>query len=346
MGLKGERVRALVTGGTGFLGAHLVRSLMAQGDSVRVLTRSHPKGRTLTEQGVEVVIGDITDRAALKLAIEGVDVVYHLAGKLYVQGVPEREYESAHVEGTRAVLAVSGEIANLSRFVHVSTTGVLGPTGDQPANEDRSAAPSNIYERTKWQAELLVREAIEKGFPAVIVRPGLVYGPGDMHLLGFFRAIQRGFFRPIGSKPIWLHPIYVADHTKALLSSAYSQQALGECFHIAGAEPVTVSEFAAAIAVALGKRPPHGYYPLPVARLAAGISGLLPAGMQAWAPLTRSRVDFLSHNRVYDVSKARNLLGFSADTALAFGLAKTASWYWHQGYLPAHGNSAVKQALA
>jgi len=326
-------MRVLVTGGTGFLGQHLVQRLLAKGAWVCVLTRSSAKAERLARLGAEPVVGEITDHRALRVALRGAERVYHLAGRLLVPGVPTPEYHRTHVEGTRTLLACCREQPGLRRFIHVSTTGVLGATGERPADEDAPYAPTNPYEQTKMEAELLVRAALEQGFPAVLVRPGLVYGPGDLHLLGFFQAIQRGLFRPIGNRPVWLHPIYVADMTEALLRCGEHPQAVGECFHIADPEPVTVATLAATIAAALGRRPPRGTIPLPVARAVAVVGEMLPFGLKRFAPLTRSRLDFLTHSRVYDVTKAQRLLDFVATTELPVGIARTVAWYRQQGYL-------------
>jgi nucleoside-diphosphate-sugar epimerase len=185
---------------------------------------------------------------------------------------------------------------------------------------------------------LLVREASQGGFPAVIVRPGLVYGPGDLHLLGFFQAIQRRLFRPIGHQPVWLHPIYIDDMTAALVHCGRHPRAVGECLHIAGRQPVTLAALAATIASTLGVAPPRGWIPLPVAWALATITDLLPGGVRQHAPLTRSRLDFLTHSRVYDVTKAQRLLGFVAATDLAEGIARTVAWYRAEGYLPKYRN--------
>ena len=131
---------------------------------------------------------------------DGVAVVYHLAGRLLAPGVPAAEYRRTHVEGTKLLLARCREEPGLERFVHCSTTGVLGVTGNRPADEDAPFRPTNVYEATKAEAELAVREAWRDGFPAVIARPGLVYGPGDLHLLAFFRSVLRRRFRPIGRR--------------------------------------------------------------------------------------------------------------------------------------------------
>jgi nucleoside-diphosphate-sugar epimerase len=328
-------MRVLVTGATGFLGTHLVRRLLAEGPCVRVLARSATKAQPLLQEGVELVVGEITDDDALCAALDDVAVVYHLAGRLFMPGVPTATYYTTHVEGTRTLLAACRARPWLERFVHCSTTGVLGATGDHAADEAAPYRPTNAYEQTKAQAEVLVRAAAQEGIPAVIVRPGLVYGPGDLHLLGFFRAIQRRQFRPIGRRPVWLHPIYIDDLTEALVRCGQHPRALGECFHLADQEPVTLARLAATIATAIGVAPPRGRIPLPLARAVALAGDLIPARLQLLAPLTRSRLDFLTHSRVYSVAKARQVLGFAAAIDLPTGIGRSVAWYRQHGYLPA-----------
>jgi dihydroflavonol-4-reductase len=323
----------LVTGATGFLGTTLVRRLLSRGTRVRVLARSPAKAKPLQDRGAEVVVGDITDTAAVAAASEGATVVYHLAGRLFAPGIPATEYHRTHVEGTELLLARCHEESSLQRFVHCSTTGVLGVTGHRPADETAPCRPTNAYEATKAEAELAVRERSRDGFPAVIARPGLVYGPGDLHLLPFFRAVLRRQFRPIGRRSVWLHPIYIDDMVEALVRCGELPEAVGECFHLAGREPVPLAGLAHAIARAAGTRMSRGYIPLPAARALAVVGDRLPPDVRRSAPLTRGRLDFLTHSRVYDVTKARRLLGFAAVTDLPAGAAHSVAWYREQGYL-------------
>lgn len=334
----------LVTGGTGFLGAALTRRLLADGTPVRVLARSPARARPLAGLGASVVAGDVTDETAVRAALDGARVVYHLAGPLLVPGVPVAEYQRAHVTGTRVVLDCCARAPGLGRLVHCSTTGVLGVTGRQPAAEDAPWGPGNAYERAKADAEAEVRRRGAAGLPVVIARPGLVYGPGDLHLLSFFRAIQRGLFLPIGRRPAWLHPVYLDDMTEALVRCGELPAAIGECFHLAGTMPVPIAGLAREIARAEGARLPPGYIPLPVARAVAALGDRLPPALRGRAPLTRDRLDFLTHSRVYDVSKARRLLGFTAPTDLPTGLARTVAWYRQHGHLPPRPDSPPEVA--
>ncbi len=326
---------ALVTGATGFLGAGLVTRLLSDGARVRVLVRSPTKAKPLRDRGAELVVGDVADGDAVAAAVRGVRVVYHLAGRLLAPGVPAAEYERTHVLGTRRLLASCEREQTLERFVHCSTTGVLGVTGERPADETAPFRPTNVYEATKAEAELAVRESWRDGFPAVIARPGLVYGPGDLHLLAFFRAVLRRRFRRIGRRTVWLHPIYIDDLTEALVRCGRRGEAVAECFHLAGREPASLEELAGAIARAGGTRLPRGHIPLPAARVAALVSDRLPPDLRRAAPLTSGRLDFLTHSRIYDVTKARRLLDFAATTDLSTGAARAMTWYRERGYLPA-----------
>jgi nucleoside-diphosphate-sugar epimerase len=325
----------LVTGATGFLGTSLVRRLLDAGIPVRAFVRTDLQAERLRRGGATVVVGDMGDDGALERAVDGVAVVFHLAGKLLEPGEPPAEYHRTHVEGTRRLVERARRQPQLRRFVHCSTTGVLGRTGERPADETAPVRPSNVYEATKAEAELTVLDACADGFPAVVARPGLVYGPGDLHLAGFFRSVVKHQFRPIGRAPVLLHPIYIDDLTDAFLRCAVVPDAVGERFHLAGPSPVSLAMLASAIADAAGTRPAGGHIPMPAARAAAALGDALPPRLRKAAPLTSSRLDFLTHSRVYCVDKAARVLQFVAPTDLRSGIASSLTWYRRHGYLPA-----------
>ncbi len=325
-------MQILITGATGFLGMNLCQRLAREGTATRALVRSPKRAQALSTLGIELVPGDVSNEATVAQAMRDVDVVFHLAGKLFIPGVPAEEYRRIHAQGTSIVLR-QARANGVARFVHCSTTGVFGITGDRPADEEAPYAPTNADERTKLEGESLVQAAIADGMPAVIIRPGLVYGPGDLHLLGFFRSIQHGMFRPIGRAPVWLHPIYIDDMSEAMLRAAAVPQATGEAFNIAGLQPVKLADLARAIAKALNVPPPRGWIPLPMARAVARVGDALPARVRPHAPLTTSRLDFLTNSRMYTVDKAQRLLDFTAKTPLADGIARATTWYQTEGLL-------------
>ncbi len=322
-----------MTGATGFLGAALATELIRRGQTVRILARDEVKARRLFGDAVTIIRGEITDADAVSCLVDGAAYVYHLAGRLYHPAVPETLYRETHVEGTRVLLAACQGQLQLQRIVHCSTTGVHGVTGATPAAEDAPLAPTNTYEATKLEGELLALKAYrEQGLPVSVARPGLVYGPGDLHLLGFFQSINKGMFRVIDGGKARLHPLYIDDMAAAFLLCAEHPAALGHIYNIAGERPVTIRELAMEIAHALGKELPHGSIPLWAANFAADVFNLIPGVRGEHAPLTRSRVAFLTNSRVYDCCRIHQELGFKATIPLAAGIRQTAEWYKKQRF--------------
>ena len=338
----------LVTGATGFLGSALVTELVKRKQAIRILARDTQKAYQQFGNTATIIQGEITDARQVQRAVDGVTCIYHLAGRLYHPSTLPEMYRHIHVEGTRILLAACQGQSQLQRIVHCSTTGVFGITGNTPASEDAPIAPTNPYEATKREGELLAFKAYqEQGLPICVVRPGLIYGPGDLHLLGFFAAIQKGLFRVINGGKALLHPIYIDDIIAALLLCASSlPQPCGResiktrsasfaegPYNIAGEQPVTIRELATAIAHALDKELPGGSIPLWLANLAADIFAIVPGLQGERTPLTRSRIKFLTNSRMYDCSRAQTELGFCPTVGLDEGMRRAAKWYFEHGYL-------------
>lgn len=324
----------LVTGATGFLGTALVTELVKQQQPVRILARDAEKARAQFGDAVTVMTGEITDQQQVQQAVDGITTIYHLVGRLYHPSVPTELYYQTHLEGTRILLEACRGQSQIRRIVHCSTTGVHGVTGNTPAAEDAPYAPTNPYEVTKLESELLaLKFHREYGLPVSVVRPGLVYGPGDLHLLGFFSSIRKGLFRVIAGGKALLHPIYIDDMTAAFLLCGERTEAIGRSYNIAGERPVTIRELATAIAHSLDKELPGGSIPLWLANLASDIFALIPSMRGERAPLTRSRVKFLTNSRVYDCRRAQTELGFKAQVDLDEGMQRTAAWYHKHQYL-------------
>lgn len=329
-----------VTGGTGFLGQRLVRTLLADGHTVRMLVRPDPTPHSrrvahdLRAQGAVLVPGELLDERVLRTALHGVRQVFHLAGRLFMPGVPAQLYEEVHVNGTRALVIACAHQNSLDTIVHCSTTGVRGPTGHVYAAEDAPLRPSNTYEQTKAEGEQLALSlAAAHQLPLVVARPALVYGPGDLHLLGWFRTIQRGYYRVVGRGDSLLHPIYIDDLVTGLRRCADVPTAIGRVYHLVGEQALPIRELAAAIARALGTRLPHQPLPAAFAWAAASLLEALPGIDATRLPLTRSRLSFMSQSRAYCGERARHELGFVPHIALEAGLERTVAWYRREGLL-------------
>ena len=323
----------LVTGATGFIGRHLVAALRAQGTAVRVMVRRADAARSLAALGAEPMLGDLLDTKVVARATAGVRAVFHLAGRLFAPGESAREYERLHVGATVALLQTLVAQDGLDFFVLCSTTGVHGATGMTPAREDDPGHPANAYEWTKARGERAATEIARRhGLNLVIARPGLVYGPGDRHLLGWFRAIRGGYYRVIGSGRNSFHPIYIDDLVRALQLAASAATKPCRAYHLVGSQPVTMQALSEAIGTAVGRQVPRRHLPRPLALAMGAVLEALPVPRRA-LPLTRSRVRFMTENRAYDGSRAQQELGFIPTVALPDGLARTVAWYRENGLL-------------
>lgn len=322
-----------VIGGTGFLGRRLVGRLAEQGESVVVVSRGRSFRRGALPDGVTEVHCDIADPKSadsLADALQGRRRVVNLAGALLRVGVPRETYTRVHVEGTQRLIDALARHAIPStpvRLVHVSTTGVSGPTGRTGRAEDDPPAPATIYETTKLEGETLALDARRPGLEVAIARPGLVYGPGDLHLLAWFRAIATQRFRPIaGGTALW-QPIHVDDVARGLDLLAHHPGADGQVVHLAGAETVEVRDLAARIAGALGVEPPSGAIAYGIAYAAGAVLESAGYVFGFDPPLSRGRVKTLTEDRVYAIGRAAELLDFTPEIPLDRGLADTVSWY-------------------
>jgi dihydroflavonol-4-reductase len=315
-------MRAFVTGGTGFLGLHLIRELLAQGYAVTALVRTFERARQLPH-GVRAIPADVTKPESFRHALRGVDVVFHAAAVTKV-GVRPGDYERIrriNVDGARLVLAQAVE-AGVPRIVHVSSVAVYGNTRGQAVDETSTTNGSPFEsetQRTKHQAHFEVAVPLQKaGVPVIVACLGALYGPGDTSpLRGWLRQHARGRL------PVMLGPdnarswTYAADAARGLRLAAEAGRP-GETYHLAG--PVhTFREFFAACARASGMPAPLVWLPSNLATFLAGLTGrLLPATAERLRTL--AGVTYLAR-----ADKAATELGWQA-RPLAEGLPPTFEW--------------------
>ncbi|RPJ43127.1 MAG: NAD-dependent epimerase/dehydratase family protein [Deltaproteobacteria bacterium] len=323
--------KVLVTGATGFIGRAVVTALLEDGYEVRALVRPR-SGDNLRDSGVSLWKGDLTVPSSLRGIAEGINAVCHIAGVLGSPNVDQKTYFRLNAEGTSHLLA---ECLNrpIEKFIHCSTAGVMGSGGDPRRDESSEIHPGNAYECSKAEGEAHVLSFIEKHrFPAIILRPGMVYGPGDMHHLGLYRAIKKKYFFLFGSGNSCLDPVFVNDVAGAFVKVLKADGNVGETFLISGPRPVPVREFAETIALSLGHQPSFLEIPVGLARAAAFVTVACSRFLPFKPILTPARVKFLSETRSYSINKARQRLGYEP-LELKEGIARTVSWYKSHGYL-------------
>ncbi|HUQ51838.1 MAG TPA: NAD-dependent epimerase/dehydratase family protein [Gammaproteobacteria bacterium] len=328
-------MKILVTGGTGFTGTALVRKLLADGHSVVAL--DYKEGLAASElkrRGAEVLLGSVTDRELVTRAMQGVDVVHHLAAAFRELNVPEQHYYEVNVDGTRNVLAAAAR-AGVQKVIYCSTCGVHGNIDDPPASEDAPIQPADYYQQTKYEAEPFVREWNRRGLRTTILRPAAIYGPGDPErFFMIFKRVARGVFPMFGNGKTLYHPLYIDNLVDAFIAAMPLDVGNGEAYLIADEHYVEIEELVKAVASALGVTVSIPHYPLLPLIAAGHICETLCKPLGVTPPIFPRRVDWYRQNRAFDISKAKRELNYRPAVGLREGLMRTASWYRAEGYLP------------
>jgi nucleoside-diphosphate-sugar epimerase len=328
-------VRVLVTGATGFAGGHLARYLAGCGHVVRALVRNPdaPPARSLSADRVEVMRGDLTDRNAIAAAVDGASVVYNVAALYREASLPASAYRAVNADAVGVIVEEAAR-AHVSRVVHCSTVGVHGDVKHPPAAEDAPLAPGDVYQETKVAGERIAREAGERaGIPVTIVRPTGIYGPGDRRLLKLFRGVARRRFVMLGPGRIFYHLTYIDDLVEGFRLCGEAAQAAGRTYILAGPEVTTLNDLVATIAEEAHVKPPGLHLPVwPVWLLGAFTEAVCaPFGIEP--PLYRRRVDFFTKSRAFDISRARQEVGYAPRVGVREGVRRTLAWYSKEGWL-------------
>ncbi len=326
-------MRVLVTGASGFTGKALAKRLLRDGEEVVAFVRKPEACRDLEELGASVVQGDVKDRASIEKALDGVEVVYHIAALFRKAGFPDSEYREVNVHGTRKLLDAS-VASGVKIFLHCSTIGVCGDISDPPADENTPYNPGDIYQVTKMEGEKLALKYARDGrLPVVVARPASIYGPGDLRLLKMFRLIKKGRFVVLGSGRPFFHVVYIDDLVDGFILCAKNREAVGEVFILAAEDYVELNELFGIIAEKLNVKPPKLRLPAkPVQLLGTIVEKVcIPLGVEP--PIYRRRVDFFTKSRAFRIDKARKVLGYSPKVDLSTGIERTAKWYMREGLL-------------
>jgi len=301
----------LVTGAGGFVGSEIVRQLTARGDRVRALVRNPAQTPELEALGVEVALGDICDREALAKALEGVHGVFHIAALFRQANQPDSVYRDVNVQGVRNVFELS-IAAGVSRIVHCSTVGVLGHVEHPPADENTPFHPGDIYQVTKMEGEKLAMEFFSAGqIGGVVIRPAMIYGPGDTRTLKLFRMLARRRFFYVGKGDNLVHFIDVRDLARAFLLAMEKPERHAEVYIIAGQRALALREFCGIAAEKLGVKAPFLKIPVKPMQWAGSLCEAVCVPLRIDPPLYRRRVDFYTKDRSFNGAKAREHLGFA-----------------------------------
>ena len=317
-----------MTGGTGFIGSHLVDRLLAQGSEVWALVRDPAKAAALERKNVRLLRGDLFSIPPLPAAF---DTVFHLAG--CTRSLDAASYYNVNQAGTASLCCALAAAGKNFKLVVLSSLAAVGPSLDShPVRESDVPHPVTAYGRSKRQGE---QEALKyrASFPVIILRPSAVYGPGDKDFLEYFRMIKKLFF-PVVKAQREASICYVKDLVEALWLCALKDLPSGEVFNIASPEPCTWEQMGDAAVRAMKIRPRKVAISMGLLYAAAVLSEIRSRVTGRISPFSRDKYrDLTQPGWVADPAKARDELSFDARTTLEAGMEETIAWYRERGWL-------------
>lgn len=334
-----NRPVAFVTGASGFIGRRLLPVLLDRGYAVRALVRDPQKLKLDhgSRENLEVVQGDCLLSGLWEKGVRGADFVFHLAG--VTKARHPSEYQKGNVDAVHSLFRVvlnSG--GGPKRVVHVSSLAAMGPShGPEPPESFPSPRPVTRYGRTKLLGEVAAR-AYGDRVPLTIVRPPVVFGPGDTDVLKFFRSVSRGVIPVVGHDGKLFSLVYADDLAKGMVDAAESPSAEGKSYFLCYPEPLRWSEFGAIAAEAMGRQCRTLRLPLWAARAAAFFSECASrvSGKPTILNLEKTK-EIACDYWVCSSERARSDFGYSESGDVAWAVGKTVAWYADRGFLRAMG---------
>ncbi|MCJ7621944.1 MAG: NAD-dependent epimerase/dehydratase family protein [Anaerolineaceae bacterium] len=332
-------MKVLVTGSTGFIGAHLCRALVQGGHEVRAFHRASSTLRLIEDLPLEHAIGDLAQLETIQEAIQGVDAIYHVAALLGGQAAPGRMY-TITVEGTRAILQAA-RAAGVKRLVYTSSVAALGvpekpPSGDSTAilldeNHSWNFAPQTWpYGYTKHLAELEVQRAVAQGLDAVIVNPAFVLGAGDIYRRSSSLIVQTAQKRIPGLVKGGLNVVHIKDVIAGHLA-AFERGKRGERY-ILGGENMSIAKLIHLIADVVGVSPPELVIPTGLVRMLSLPLTVLRSFINA--PVSGSLMHLAGRFFYYDIRKAQVALGLQPPAPAREAIQDAYDWFKEAGDLP------------
>lgn len=287
----------------------------------------------LKEAGVSLVTGDLRDRDALAAAIDGVEVVYHIAAMYRQAGLGDEVYRAVNATAVADVVEAAAR-AGVRRVVHCSTVGVHGDVEHPPANEDAPLKPGDIYQVTKLEGERLARDTGSRlGVEVTIVRPTGIYGPGDRRLLKLFRGVARRRWITLGDGKIYYHLTFIDDLVDGFRLCGTHPAAANRTYILAGGEVTTLNDLVGLVADVAGVATPTRHLPVWPFWVAGAACEAICAPFGVEPPIFRRRVDFFTKSRAFDITRARTEIGFAPRVGLREGTRRTLEWYRAEGWL-------------
>ncbi|MGA2954990.1 MAG: NAD-dependent epimerase/dehydratase family protein [Thermodesulfobacteriota bacterium] len=326
-------MKALVTGGTGFIGSHLTEALIRKGVQVRCLLRKTSDLKWLKGLPIEFVHGDCNDKTSLEKAVQGVDWVFHLAG--VTKAIKEKTYLEVNGLGTENLIhACLENNPRLQKFIYISSQAAAGPSRNGYNKKELDPCePVSFYGRSKRVGEELALTHAHE-LPVLILRPSAVYGPRDKDIFAFFKCLSRRIKPcPIGPDQ-HLSLCYVQDIVQGILLAVETQTKSGEIFFLSDGHDYRMEEIGDIVAQAMGITAFRIRVPKRMILGIACFSEYLSKFFRRPSLLNKDKAEeMIQKDWVCDITKAKTLLGFEPRVPLSEGAKLTFEWYKKEKWL-------------
>ncbi len=333
--MKTEQEKILVTGGGGFLGHAIVKQLIKKGHSVRSFSRS--RYPALDSMDIEQIQGDIGDKDTVQEACRGMNAVFHVAAKPGVWG-PYSEFYRTNVTGTQNIITACKQYG-ISRLIYTSSPSVIFDGKDMEGVDESVPYPDKYhahYPKTKAMAEQSVLKATLNGLPAIVIRPHIIWGPGDNHLIP--RIIARAKkLKIIGNGQNRVDTIYVDNaaeaHILAFEKLAEKPELSGNIYFISQDQPVLLWKMINSILAAAGLKPVKRSVPKGAAFLAGAVLELIYKAVNARNEpmMTRFVARELGTSHWFNIDAAKKDLNYSPRISIEEGLKILEEWFKNKG---------------
>lgn len=326
--------RALVTGASGLLGSHMVEVLLNAGVEVRAFVRPTSDTRQLEMSQAEIIYGDASHTEVIRQAVIGVDWIYHIAGYLtasspFTGSDDSNQYQAVNVDFSETLLNAASD-ADIVRFIYASSSSVYDIEAPVPTAEDAPLRPISKYGRSKLEAEKRVRAYQARGLPTTIIRPPIIYGPGDRYFSPVAMRLARLPVLPlVGGGRNLIDLVYVRDVADLMLQASHAEAAIGKVYNAGPAAPASLRELVHVFRQLTGHAPRIVPIPLATLRPFAWLARWFVASLAPSAKemLTPTGLAIMSRDIHLDISRARIELKYSPRFDLMQGLASTLPYY-------------------
>jgi len=311
----------LITGGTGFIGSHLVRALLAKGKKVLVFARKTSSIKKLEKLNVKIFYGSLDDINSLVEATKDIKTVYHLAAMLGSPEIAYKQLYNVNVKGTQNLIEACTK-NKVKRFILISSVAAMGPAKHM-ADEKTKCNPKTDYDKTKYFSELAVKKS---DLDWTIIRPTMVYGPGEIrNKAKMFRLIQKGFFAIIGNGKNLMSLVYIDNLVNGIILAGENRKSVKQTYIISDKNPYTMNKFIKTIAQQEKVRTPF-HIPVLLAYLGAFCFRIL-SFFGVPQLLSVDRIKNMTMNHSFSISKVIKELNYNPKISLDDGVKRTVGWY-------------------